>query len=308
MFLNNNFLCPWASDGGITSAWLQFCLRGVYSCCTQPVWPGRHPGRFGWISYLPTFDSLCLISWPTFHTSFRCGIWAGIPGSCCIPGAPWTSVWPCQEHQPLGEGAGRPKCSLLSQEQWASPPSLGCSVDFLLCPTVQLCLLMFMVIEACWVYYLDFCCVLSVFLSLIDGHIALLVFFQELSASSICEKEQVFVGMLRPCLYPSSVTRRSKCLPVPRWCRLSLCHWLSQPDPMSSLFSLISAEIPRDQLWPAWPCVLQKPWNAWPSSSQTFLSQNQTEPGQAMTLWIMGKEENFLRKCLGAFSDLKGYF
>lgn len=92
----------------------------------QPVWPGRHPGRFGWISYLPTFDSLCLISWPTFHTSYRCGIWAGIPGSCGIPGAPWTYVWPCQENQPLGEGAGRSKYTMLSQEQWASRPSLGC--------------------------------------------------------------------------------------------------------------------------------------------------------------------------------------
>lgn len=134
----------------------------------QPVWPGRHPGRFGWISYLPTFDSVCLISWPTFHTSYRCGIWAGIPGSCGIPEAPWTYVWSCQENQPLGEGAGRCKCTLLSQEQWASQPSLGCSVDFLLCSTVQLCLLMFMVIEACWVYYLNLCCVLSVSLSLIE--------------------------------------------------------------------------------------------------------------------------------------------
>lgn len=69
--------------------------------------------------------------------------------------------------------------------------------------------------------------------------------------------------------------------------------------PCHPFFSLISAEIPRYQLWPAWPCILQKTWDAGWSSSQTFLSQNQTEPGHGLTLWITGKEENFLRECLG---------
>lgn len=208
----------------------------------------------------------------------------------------------------LGEGAGRPKCSLLSQEQWASPPSLGCSVDFLLCSTVQLCLLMFMVIEACWVYYLDFCCVLSVFLSLIEWTHCPAGIFPRTVCCVHLWKRTGFCWDAWTLLTPFLCNTKFKTSP----CSL-LVSSFSLPSavrawPHVIFLSLISAEIPRDQLWPAWPCVLQKPWNAWPSSSQTFLSQNQTEPGQGMTLWIMGKEENFLRKCLGAFSDLKGYF
>lgn len=45
--------------------------------------------------------------------------------------------------------------------------SLAWAVLWISC-FVQPCLLMFMVIEAGWVYYLTFCCVLSVFLSLIE--------------------------------------------------------------------------------------------------------------------------------------------